>query len=345
MPVEDAASPVPQLREVEAAGANDDLSVLDTAGAVDPRAPRAVLYDRVGDPSVLRIAVIEEAHPGPGEVRVAVKVAGLNPIDMKLRSGRYPVTDGEFPKGTGQDFAGVVDEVGEGARYEDGTPALVGHEVLGWTERQEAAREQLVVPARHLARKPEALPWDVAGALQTAALTAQACLGLLDIGSGDVVLVSAAAGGVGSVYAQLAIEYGAIAIGTASSANLPYLRSLGIIAVPYGPGLVDRVQAVLPGPLTAVQDNHGREAVDAGLSLGLPPDRIVTIADHAATAELGLASPGRYARSASTLSRIAELAAVGRLSLPVRLYPLSEAAAAYRHLEIGHGRGRIALSI
>jgi NADPH:quinone reductase-like Zn-dependent oxidoreductase len=201
------------------------------------------------------------------------------------------------------------------------------------------------VPSLSLARKPAALSWDVAGALQTAALTAQASLEVLNIGDHDVVLVSAAAGGVGLVYAQLALHSGAAVIGTAGPANHYFLHSLGIIPVRYGPGLADRVRSAAPAPLTAVQDNHGREAVLAGLELGVPPERIVAIADHAAVVEMSLSAPGRYQRSAATLQRLAEVAASGRLQIPVPTFPFEEASAAYERLEFGHGRGRVAIRL
>ncbi|RHW24073.1 hypothetical protein D0Z08_26360 [Nocardioides immobilis] len=319
-------------------------AVLDSARTT-AGTTRALLYRACGDPSVLAVEPVPAPHPGPGQVRVAVKAVGLNPIDVKFRSGLYPPQDEAFPRGTAQDFAGTVDEVGPDAHYTDGRPCTVGDRVLGWTDSQGAAASDLVVPATNLARKPDNLSWDVAGALQTAALTAQASIDVLGIGEHDVVLVSAAGGGVGLLYSQLALASGAVVIGTAGNDNLEFLSSLGIIAVPYGPGLADRVKAVSPEPLTAVQDNHGREAVLAGLELGVPPERIVAIADHAAVAELGLSSPGRYLRSAATLERIANAAAAGKLGIPVQTFPFEQAREAYERLETGHGRGKIALRV
>jgi NADPH:quinone reductase-like Zn-dependent oxidoreductase len=187
-----------------AAGSELDHGEAVLNSATKTEGARALLYREFGGPSVLRIEPVPECHPEPGQVRVRVKVAGLNPIDVKLRTGLYPQPGCRFPLGTGQDFAGVVDEVAPGAQYFDGSPCAVGDHVLGWTDAQIAARSQLAVSATNLARKPAKLSWDVAGTLQTAALTAQASLDVLNIGKQDVVLVSAAAGGVGLVYAQLA---------------------------------------------------------------------------------------------------------------------------------------------
>ncbi|MET9973234.1 NADP-dependent oxidoreductase, partial [Streptomyces sp. NPDC006356] len=306
-----------QVMEFETSGTIEGWQIrygdaaLDSTGRPPSAAPRAVVYDRRGDPSVLRTAHVEEVRPGPGEVRVAVRIAGLNPFDAKVRYGRIPLPEPTFPAGVGQDFAGTVDAVGEDARYTDGTPVAVGDNVLGWTESQGAARDQLLVDARQIARKPPRLEWALAGTLATAGLTARACLDLLRIGPDDVVLVSSAAGGVGSVYTQLALDRKAFVIGTAGPDNLGHVRSLGAVALPYGPHLARRVAEVLPGPLTAVQDNHGRDTAEAGLALGVPSKRVITIADHAAVEELGLSSPGRYRRSAATLAELADMAARG----------------------------------
>ncbi len=302
----------------------------------------AVVYHEPGGPEVLHLVEVPEAHPGPGQVRVAVRAVGLNPFDVKVRTGAIPMQL-DYPRGIGQDFAGVVDEVGEEASYDDGVAVRVGDEVLGWSAGPGAARTQLLVPASHLARKPPDLDWSVAGALQTSGLTAYACLERLAIGADDVVLVSAAAGGVGLVYTQLAAARGATVIATAGPSNQEFLRGLGAIPVTYGEGLAERVRDVAQGPVTAVQDNHGREAALAGLELGVPADRIVVIADHAAVDELGVSSPGRYERLSGNLARVAQ-AMVGR-QLPVRRFPLADVVAAYAELESGHGRGKVVLEI
>jgi NADPH:quinone reductase-like Zn-dependent oxidoreductase len=318
-------------------------AVLDATTATGT--PRALLYRECGAPSVLAVEPVPEPHPADGQIRVAVKTVGLNPIDAKLRTGLYPAGEAPFPRGTAQDFAGIVDEVTSDARYPDGRRCAVGDHVLGWTDAQGAAASHLVVAPTNVARKPSGLSWDVAGALQTAALTARASLDVLSVGAGDVVLVSAAAGGVGLVYTQLALASGAVVIGTAGEDNQEFLRSIGVVPVRYGPGLADRVRSVSPSPLTAVQDNHGREAVLAGLELGVPPQRIVTIADHPAVEQFGLSSPGRYRRSSATLQRIADTAAAGKLRLPVQVFPFEQAVAAYQRLESGHGRGKVALRL
>lgn len=309
--------------------------------------PQAVRYDEFGTIDVLYLADVPDAEAGEGRVRIAVKAAGLNLFDMKARSGMVPFATPNFPRGIGSDFAGVVDQLGGGSSssYHDGTPVRVGDEVLGWVDTG-ALRTQLVVAARRLARKPAPLSWEPAGSLASPGFTADAAITALGIGPGDTVLVSAAAGGVGTLYCQLARDRGATVIGTAGQRNHDFLRSLGVIPVLYGEGLADRVRAVAPDGITAVQDNFGRETIEAGLELGVPAARICSIADQAAVAELGVMSLGSYTRSAATLETLADDVATGKLALPVEhVFPLGQFADAFRLLESRHLRGKIAISL
>ncbi len=303
---------------------------------------RAIQFDRTGGPEVLYVAEVPRPRAEAGGLVVEVRAVGINPFDSKARAGAFPIDD-PFPRTLGTNFAGVVAEVGADAAYWDGAPVAVGDQVLGW--EMGTLRELLAVPASQVARKPADLPFDVAGALCTPALTAHAAIGVLNPGPGDTVLVSAAAGAVGILYCQLALEAGARVIGTAGPANHARLRALGVEPVEYGPGLADRVRALAPEGITAVQDNYGREAVDAGLELGLPPGRICAIADHAAVAELGLASPGRYERRADVLERLAARVAAGELVLPVQdVFPLDRAADAFALLDTRHLSGKIVVA-
>jgi NADPH:quinone reductase-like Zn-dependent oxidoreductase len=242
------------------------------------------------------------------------------------------------------DFAGVVEEVGDGASYADGSPVAVGDEVFGWADGG-TAREQLLVPASNLTLKPANVSWEVAGSITTIVQTAHFSLEALDIGAADTVLVSAAAGSVGFVYSQLAIARGARVIGTSSEANFARLASIGVTPTAYGPGLVDRVRALAPQAITAVQDNFGRETIDAGFELGLAAGRICTIVDHAAVVELGLASPGRYVKSAALNATYVSMIADGTLTIPVQaVYPLSSIREAFEILEQRHVSGKIVVT-
>ena len=304
---------------------------------------RAVLYDRTGGPEVLYVAEVAEPIPAEGGATVRVRTVGLNPYDHKVRRGvaRGP----DFPRGTGIDFAGVVAGVGGEASYEGGDPVGVGDEVLGWSAGL-ALRELVPVPSAHLARKPAGLSWGAAAALTTPTLTAHAALETLGIGAADVVLLSAAAGGVGVVYGQLARLRGATVLGTASPGNHDFLRELGMIPVSYGPGLAGRVRDLAPSPVTAVQDNIGGETIEVALELGLPPDRICTLADFAAVERLGIRTPGKYARSTAQLEQYARLAEAGELRLPVaETFALDRVADAFALLETGHVRGKVVVDL
>lgn len=304
--------------------------------------PHAVQYNEFGSIDVLEFAEVAELAPAAGQVAVSVKAAGLNPFDFKLRSGVIPMPV-EFPRVVGSDFAGVVTGLGEGATYADGSAVSVGDEVLGWIDSG-SWREQAVVDAANLARKPAALSWDLAGGLTTAALTAQACIDLMNPKAGETVVVGAAAGAVGIVYCQLALAAGARVIGTASQGNHEFLRSIGVEPVTYGEGLAQRLRSLTPEGITFVQDNWGREFIDIALEIGVPADKICTIVDHKATAELGLSNPGRYARSAATLESIADKVAAGDIVLPIeRTFALREYREAFELLEARHLRGKIVL--
>src|SRR4051812_45311895 len=187
---------------------------------------RAVKIEEYGPPEVLQIVEVDEPIPGPGEVRVNVKVAGVQPFDIKTRRGdmaeRMPLT---FPATLGNEYAGVVDQVGEGVEG-----LAVGDEVLGSTSSQ-AYADLIVVPADQAVPKPPGLDLVTAGALVAAAQTASGALLELGVRADDTLLVHAAAGSVGTLAVQLAVEAGATVIGTASPANHDYVRSLGAIPV------------------------------------------------------------------------------------------------------------------
>ncbi|GAA2952693.1 NADP-dependent oxidoreductase [Microbacterium schleiferi] len=297
------------------------------------------MYNEAGGPEVLFVSEVEEPSPGAGKVLVAVEAAGLNPYDAKARSGVIP-SDAPFPRRIGGDFAGSVLAVGEGASYTDGTPVSVGDAVMG--RAAGAVAEQVIARAVEIAQRPEALAVEVAGGLHVAGLTAVSCLATVPVGEGDVVLVGGASGAVGLVASQLAIARGARVIGSASAANHDFLRSLGVEPVEYGEGLADRVREL--GAVTAVMDCHGRDALDAGINLGVPVDRMVAIAAYAALDELGVHNVERDARTPENLRALAEDIAAGRIVFPVvATYPLDEVVEAFQALESSHEPGKIVI--
>jgi NADPH:quinone reductase-like Zn-dependent oxidoreductase len=303
--------------------------------------PKAVRFDHYGDIDVLEVVEVERPVPGPGETLIAVKAAGINPGEAAIRQGflhsRWPAT---FPSGQGSDLAGVVEELGEGV---DGL--AVGDEVIGFTERRASQAELVVVEAEHLTPRPPGVPWEVAGALFVAGATAVAAVRAVGATDGDVVAVSGAAGGVGSIAVQLARHAGATVIGLAGPDNHPWLRSHDIVPVAYGDGAADRVREAGGGRVDAFIDTFGSGYVELAIGLGVAPERIDTIIDWEAAERYGVKAEGNaFAASAATLAELAALIDAGELEVPIaRSYPLSEVREAYRELEQRHTRGKIVL--
>jgi NADPH:quinone reductase-like Zn-dependent oxidoreductase len=299
---------------------------------------RAAVFDRYGPPGVLRIAEVPDPHPGPGQVRVRVRAAGVQPFDIAVRSGRMSRLPVHFPQTIGQEYAGVVDETGAGVAEE-----WIGREVLGSTMLNGNAA-LLCVAEANLVAKPAELDFPTAAGLVSAAQTAGGALAELQVTPGDVLLVHAAAGSVGTVAVQLARLAGATVIGTASPANHDYLRQLGAIPVAYGPGLVTAVRTISERAPTVVLDAAGGVAIAQSVELGVDPGRIGTIVDDKAAADVG-ARVVRAPRDPARLAEVVALAARRVVILPIRAYPLAEVAEAHAAVEARHGRGKVVLII
>lgn len=298
---------------------------------------RRVQYNAIGGPEVLEVVEAENPHPGAGEVRVKVRAAGLNPLDAKLFRGA-PTSSGAkpaLPSGNGHDFAGDIDELGEGV-----TDFALGDAVFGQVPSR-AQADFVVVAADQLSRKPEDLPYEVAGSLSIAGRTAWNSVHSLGLGPDDTVFVSAAAGGVGNLAAQLALRTGATVVGSASAANHDYLRSLGITPVSYGEGLAEALAEL---HITAALDNHGRESVDAALAAGAPAGRVNSIADYTAAEEYGTTAVGGRHLDHAGLDEVARLIASGDLEFPIEsVFALEAVGEAYERLLGSHGPGKIVL--
>jgi enoyl reductase len=299
---------------------------------------RAAVFDRFGPPDVLRVAELPDPEPGPGQVRVRVRAAGVQPFDVAVRRGWMAPVPIAFPQTIGQEYSGVVDRLGTGVHGIE-----VGAAVLGSTMLNGNA-SLVAVPAENVVSKPAQLDFPTAAALVAAAQTASGALGELRVSAGDVLLVHAAAGSVGTVAVQLARLAGATVIGTASPANHDYLRQLGAIPVAYGDGLVDAVRAASAQPVTVALDAIGGAAIPQSVQLGIARDRVGTIVDDKAAAEHG-ARVVRAGRSPARLAEVIALAARGVVLMPVRAYPLAEVAAAHAAVESGHGRGKVVLIV
>lgn len=297
---------------------------------------RAVRYERFGGPEVLDVVEVDPPHPGPGEVRVDVVVAGLNPADYKIFDGSGADRHGVWPPaGVGHDFAGVIDEVGENV-----TRFAVGDQVYGG-KRAEALADYVVIHEDDLLiHRPDGLSIEVAGALAIAGRTAYAGIDRLGVTAEDTVLVGGAAGGVGVIAAQLALLRGAVVIGTASEKNHDFLREVGVIPITYGAGLVDRIRDASPDGITAAFDTHGgTETIDAALELGVDITRVNTIA---ARGHRDARGAGSVDASRDDLARLGELVAAGEVTIPIDcVYPIERVAEAYEYLMAGHLRGKV----
>ena len=304
--------------------------------------PRAVRFDEYGDIDVLNVVEVERPVPGAGQVLVQVKAAGINPGEATIRKGlMHELWPATFPSGEGSDLAGVVEELGAGV-----DALSPGDEVLGWTDQRGSQAELVVVPADQLTGKPAEVPWEVAGALFVAGTTAYAAVRAVGAGRGDTVVVSGAAGGVGSLAVQLARLAGATVIGLAGDSNHQWLLEHGVVPVAYGDGVAGRIREVSDDHVDALIDTFGGGYVALAIEeLGVAPERVDTIIDWAAAEQYGVKTEGTAAAAtAEVLAELIELIDGGQLELPIaRAYPLEEVRDAYRELERRHTRGKIVL--
>ncbi|MDN3356206.1 NADP-dependent oxidoreductase [Actinomadura sp. DC4] len=302
---------------------------------------KAVRFHEYGGIDVLRVEEVERPAPGPGQALVEVRAAGIQPGETMIRQGarheRWPAT---FPSGQGSDLAGVVVEVGPEVRG-----VAVGDEVLGFTHGRASHAEYVVVDDVNLTPRPEELPWDVAGSLYVAGTTAYATVFAVDPGPGDTVVVSGAAGGVGSLAGQLARRRGATVIGLASEPNHAWLKDHGVVPVAYGEGVAGRIRQACGGNVDAFIDTAGDGYVDLAVELGVRPQRIDTIHDWQAAAKVGARTDGEGAAAcAVVVGELARLAARGELEVSIaRTYPLDRVRDAFRELERRHPHGKIVL--
>jgi NADPH:quinone reductase-like Zn-dependent oxidoreductase len=297
---------------------------------------KAVQFSRFGGPEVLELVELPDPHPGPGQVRIAVRAVGVNPVDWKIRSGAM---GGELPRQTGLEAAGVVDEVGEGV-----TDVSIGDEVFG--SAAGAAAELALLD--NYAAIPASGDFVAAAALPVAVETAARALDRLGVADGQTLVINGAAGAVGIAAVQLARLRGARVIGTASPGNHDYLREFGAEPTTYGDGLVERVRAIAADGGDRALDAAGAGALPALVELTGGPENVVTIADYPGAEQTGVefsGGPGSK-RAWYVLPDVAALIDEGRFSLPVaQTFPLDRIADAHRLSETGHVPGKLVLTV
>lgn len=314
---------------------------------------KAVRVHEWGGPTVLGVEEVAEPHAGPGQVRVRVRAVSLNLADLAaVSSERMAGIFGlSLPAGVGNDFAGVVDEVGDGVNT-----LVVGDRVFGGTRSRAAAEFIVVTPSADGAPRglhndelyptPDGVDDVTASTIQTAGLTADAAVTAVGLSAADTVLIGGAAGGVGVYAVLLAKLAGARVIGTASESTADFLRTLGAEPVSYGDGLADRVRSLAPEGITAVIDLHGTEAAQTGLDLNVPGNRIATVAAHDPEFTKHVRATGSLQAPADSSVRLAGLLDQGRLRIPIEAtYPLDAIAQSAGAVLGRHAHGKIVVTL
>ncbi|MFI1203357.1 NADP-dependent oxidoreductase [Streptomyces sp. NPDC020883] len=305
---------------------------------------KAITTNSYGGPEVLTYSDQPDPKVGPDSVLIRVKAAGVNPVDWKIVAGYLDgMMHAHFPLIPGWDVAGVVEAVGA-----DAPEYAVGDEVIGYVRKDEVQHgtyaELVAAPVRTLARRPASLSWRQAAGLPLAGLTAYQSLKRVRVKADDLVLVHAAAGGVGSLAVQIAVAEGARVIGTASERNHDFLRSLGAEPVTYGDGLADRVRSLAPEGVDAALDFVGGGAVELSQEVLKDRSRVASIADGEVRTKGGHMVWVRP--DTADLTALAILADAGKLTVPVDAsFPLREAAEAFRLSMAGRTRGKIVLEV
>ncbi|MGW6861417.1 NADP-dependent oxidoreductase [Streptomyces xanthophaeus] len=299
--------------------------------------PTAITYTRFGGPEVLEVTQVDKPDPGPGQVRVQVRAAGVNPIDFKILRGLFASEPLRQRRGIGVELAGVVDALGP-----DVDSLAIGDEVLGRATGGSWAHYALAT-VDNLVARPADLPWEVAGGMTIVAEAAARALNLTGVSAADTVVINGASGGVGSLATQLAVARGARVIGTASERNHDYLRAIGAIPVTYGAGMADRVRAVAP-TVDAAVDAAGRGALPDLVELTGGTQRVITLADPDAAAH-GVrftgGGPGESVPLPDVFAEVLPLYRTGTLQFPIaHTYPLDQAAHALTTSESGQTHGK-----
>ena len=299
---------------------------------------KAVQFSVYGGPQVVRLVEVEAPHAGPGQVRIAVRAAGVNPSDWKRRDGQYrDFEDVTFPAGFGVEASGVVDEIGPGV-----ASVSLGDPVFGFGENTMAQYALL----SHWAHKPDDLSFEVAGGLPVIVDTATRALDEVGVRSGQTLLVSGAAGGIGSAVLQFARLRGIAVIGTASAPKHDYLRGLGAMPTTYGPGLAARVKELAPRGVDAALDLAGSGVIPELIEIVGDPSHVLSVADFSAEQHGAKFSHGPPKDPEKILADVARLCSEGLFGLHVdQVFPLGEVAEAQEVSAQGRVTGKLVISL
>ncbi|WP_328766146.1 quinone oxidoreductase family protein [Streptomyces sp. NBC_00286] len=303
--------------------------------------PKAYVFTRFGGPEAEALVDQDRPSPGPGQLLVAVRAAGVNPVDYKQRNGyaRPGQTARELPAVFGNEAAGVVEEIGEGVTGFTVGDAVFGNPVGG------GYAEYTLLPVPVTAHKPDSVSFTDAAALPVAGATAYDGIRQLDLPAGSTLLVTGVGGGVGVAATQIARAFGVKVIGTASAGKKDFVESLGAVHVPSGPDFVAGVRAAAPDGVDAVYDLIGGEVLEAAAELLTDRTKLITAGGKDIVGRLG-GAPVARARNAAILDEVARLVADGKLNPHVtQTFPLSRAGEALRLVEDGHARGKIVIEI
>ncbi|KZX20350.1 NADP-dependent oxidoreductase [Rathayibacter tanaceti] len=309
---------------------------------LNPHSSRIVQYSRFGGADVLEIVEVERPRPGRGEVLVEVLAAGVNHMEAFIRQGQFDSDhSAAFPMRQGTDFSGVVVGLGEGVDDLRLRTDVVGHALVG------SHASHVVVPRENLVAKPASVSWEVGGALFLAGVTAWRALEATHVGAGDTVVVSAAAGGVGSLEIQLATLRGATVIGTCGERNFDYLRQIGVKPIVYGDGIAERIRAAAPGGATVFLDNFGGTNPELAAELDIVDGRFHS-SDDRKEIELRAVWPDAETarRDTEILGELVGLVGEQKLRVLVSgFYPFDQVQDAFNDLEKRHSRGKIVLGM
>jgi NADPH:quinone reductase-like Zn-dependent oxidoreductase len=299
---------------------------------------KAVQFSEYGGSEVVHVVDVDEPHAGPGQVRIAVRAAGVNPSDWKRRDGRYrDFEEVKFPSGFGVEASGVVDEVGPGL-----SNVSVGDAVFGFGENTMAQYAVLT----HWTHKPDDLSFEVAGGLPVIVDTATRALDELGVKSGQTLLVSGAAGGIGSAVIQLARHRRLTVIGTARMQKHDYLRELGAIPTTYGPGLSERMRVLAPEGVDAALDLAGSGIIPELIAIVGDPSHVLSVADFSAERYGAKFSHGPPRDPERIFSDVARLCSEGLFRLRVeQTFLLDQTAEAQDVSAKGRVTGKLIISI